>query len=907
MKSFIDRWENAGDEKSDTQKFWLELLRDVLSIDNPEDFITFEKRVNLGHVSYIDGYIPSTGIIIEQKSSTVNLDAPAKQSDGTPATPFEQAKRYYDWLPASQRGRYIIVSNFREIRIHDMETPKAPPEILTLSEITPANTAFLVKRDRPLSHEELISLKAGELVGKLYDSLISRFAPGDTHSQQTLNVFCVRLVFLLYAEDSGLFRKSQFHDYLKPRELVASDALLKLFDVLNQKPEERSPYLHDDLKAFPYVNGGLFAENDIEIPQIDGEPLRIILEDMSEGFDWSGISPTIFGAVFESTLNPKTRHTGGMHYTSIENIHKVIDPLFMDGLNAEFDKADTTKKLRELQKKLASMQFFDPACGSGNFLTETYLSLRRLENRILAELSQQISFASDTRETNIRVSIGQFYGIEINDFAVSVARTALWIAESQMWNETRKITHFIGDLLPLKTYSNIRKENALTYDWNNLIRPGKDLYIISNPPFMGYHVQTKEQKAEIRALYGQDSQAGKIDYVSGWYCKASEYIAGTKARAAFVSTNSITQGEQVCIVFRPLQKRYRIHIDFAHTAFKWDSEASEKAQVHVVVIGFNTIQEEEGPEHPKRLYTPEGLKLVEHINFYLVPAPDVWNEARAVPWRDDTPKARAGGKPTEGGNLILSAGEKAELLRTDPIAEKLIRPYMGAWDFIHRKPRYCLWLVNASPKDIRSCPRVMERIKKVKAFRLASKKKATQRKAQTPALFDEIVECTERYIAIPVTSSEKRFYIPIGWLEPEVIPGDALRVIQGAELYHFGVLTSRVHMAWTRYVCGRLKSDYSYSNTVVYNTFVWPDPTGKQKAMIERTARAILDARANHPECSFADLYEDDVMPQDLREAHRENDSAVCRAYGWSEDIPESEIVAELFRLCSVLRGEAEE
>ena len=906
MKSFIDRWENAGDEKSDTQKFWLELLRDVLSIDNPEDFITFEKRVNLGHVSYIDGYIPSTGIIIEQKSSTVNLDAPAKQSDGTLATPFEQAKRYYDWLPASQRGRYIIVSNFREIRIHDMETPKAPPEILTLSEITPANTAFLVKRDRPLSHEELISLKAGELVGKLYDSLISRFAPDDTHSQQTLNVFCVRLVFLLYAEDSGLFRKSQFHDYLKPRELVASDALLKLFDVLNQKPEERSPYLHDDLKAFPYVNGELFAENDIDIPQLTGEPLRIILEDMSEGFDWSGISPTIFGALFESTLNPETRHTGGMHYTSIENIHKVIDPLFMDGLNAEFDKADNTKKLLELQKKLASMQFFDPACGSGNFLTETYLSLRRLENRILAELSQQISFASDTRETNIQVSIGQFYGIEINDFAVSVARTALWIAESQMWNETRKITHFIGDILPLKTYSSIKKENALTYDWNQLIKPRKDLYIISNPPFMGYSVQTKEQKAEITSLYGQDSQAGKIDYVAGWYYKASKFIQGTRARAAFVSTNSITQGEQVNIFFRPLRDDFGIHIDFAHTAFKWDSEAKDKAHVHVVVIGFNAIEEEEGPEHLKRLYTPEGLKLVEHINFYLVPAPDVWNEARPVPWRDDTPRANLGSIPRDGGNLLLTEEEKTALLKSNPIAEKLIRPYMGSREFIRNIPRYCLWLANSSPKDIRSCPKVMERIKKVKKFRSASKRAATKKQAETPALFSEIRYSDKKYIAIPEVSSEKRNYIPIGWLDAEVIPGH-IYVIPDAELYHFGVLTSRVHMAWTRYVCGRLKSDYSYSNTVVYNTFVWPSPTGKQKAMIERTARAILDARANHPECSFADLYEDDVMPQDLREAHRENDSAVCRAYGWSEDIPESEIVAELFSLCSVLRGEAEE
>ena len=918
---FIERWTNKGDEKSDTQKFWLELLHDLFAIDNPGSIIDFEKRVELSHVSFIDAYIPSTGTIIEQKSRTINTDTPAKQSDGTTATPFEQAKRYRDWLPASQQGRYIVVCNFQEFRIHDMENPKAPPEVILLQNLRREWHKLTCLIDTESSapkeiREAAISITAGDLVGKLYDSLLERYInPDDKDSQRCLNVFCVRLVFLLYSEDAGLFRKSQFHDYLKPRELTARTALRDLFTVLSQKPEDRDPYLEADLKAFPYVNGGLFEDSNIELPQLDGEPLRIILEDMSEGFDWSGISPTIFGAVFESTLNPETRHTGGMHYTSIENIHKAIDPLFMDELNEEFasimksPKKDRTKKLRTFQKKLASMTFFDPACGSGNFLTESYLSIRRLENRILAELSKQISFTASQDETPIQVSIAQFCGIEINDFAVAVARTALWIAEAQMWNETKSIVHFYGELFPLKSYSTIREANALRTDWHDIVTPKDMLFIMGNPPFLGYSIQNKAQKQDMLDVFLNEkgkpySTVGKTDYVAGWYYKASKFIQGTRARAAFVSTNSITQGEQVSAVFKHLREMFRIHIDFAHTPFKWDSEASEKAQVHVVIIGINAIEEEEGPQRLKRHYTSAGLKLVGHINYYLAAAPDVFAEPRTYPIFETARRMWGGNRPADGGNLLLSAEEYAELITKEPGAKKWIKRYMMGDEFINNIERYCLWLEGISPKELRSLPLLFEKVKKCKQFRLKSTKAATRKFADTPTLFMEIRRSGEHYLAIPVVSSEKRSYIPMGWLDDSVIPGNKLQIIPDADLYDFGILTSRVHMAWMRRVCGRLEMRYSYSIRIVYNNFVWPSVSEDMRRRIEGCAQRILDARAAHPECSFADLYDDDAMPPDLRGAHRENDAVVCRAYGYDEEIGEEDIVGDLFRRYYALKGE---
>lgn len=690
------------------------------------------------------------------------------------------------------------------------------------------------------------------------------------------------------------------------------NALIALFRVLDTKPEERDPYLDESLATFPYVNGGLFADKNVEIPNFTQEICDLLLKNASEDFDWSEISPTIFGAVFESTLNPATRRSGGMHYTSIENIHKVIDPLFLDDLKAEFQEIcaipverTQMRKLREFQKKIASLVFLDPACGSGNFLTETYISLRRLENDILRTLHYgQIQFGDVY--SPIQVSIGQFYGIEINDFAVTVAKTALWIAESQMMKETEEIVLMSLDFLPLKSYANIVERNALRIDWESVAPKHKLNYMMGNPPFIGYSLQNEEQKKDIRAIYIDENgksykTAGKIDYVSGWYFKASALMAGTNIRTAFVSTNSITQGEQVAGVWKPLYDRFHVHVDFAHQTFRWDSEANMKAHVHCVIVGFSTAP---NPK-PKRLYSAERFQVVDNINFYMTEAPNVFVESRNKPLCD-VPFLQNGGKPTEGGFLILSENEKDALLSAEPQAMPLIRPYMMGKDFIDRKPRYCLWMVGVSPALIKQCPLVRKRVEQVREYRLASPKAATQKKAETPMLFDEVRECLTEYVAIPKVSSENRRYIPMEYLSREIIPGDKLFMMQSARLYDFGVLTSNVHMAWMRVVCGRLKSDYSYSNTIVYNNFPWPSPTTEQKAKIERTAQGILDARALYPDCSLADLYDELTMPPELRKAHQVNDRAVMQAYGFDvKTMTESRCVAELMKMYKELVSRA--
>ncbi|MBQ7196681.1 MAG: class I SAM-dependent DNA methyltransferase, partial [Synergistaceae bacterium] len=629
MKNFIERWKNTGDEKSDTQKFWLEFLRDVLNVERPEEIIEFEKRVELAHKSFIDAYIPKTRVIIEQKSFDINLDKAAKQSDGTFKTPFEQAKRYSDWLPDSERARWIITCNFQEFHVHDMERPKAPPEVIKLENLDPRKFKFLVdiKGTTPKDiREEEISIKAGGLVKKLKESLKSRYQnPTSKSALKSLTVLCVRIVFLLYAEDSNLLSKSQFHDFLK-KQSNPRRALIDLFTVLSQKIPERDFYLDDDLKNFPYVNGGLFEEKNVEIPQLDGEPLEIILSEMSEGFDWSGISPTIFGAIFESVLDSDERRSGGMHYTSIENIHKVIEPLFLNSLNDELENifsmsksATRTRKLNDFQKKLGSLKFLDPACGSGNFLTETYLCLRKLENRILADRRKQVEFVQSKDEADyIKVSISQFYGIEINDFAVAVARTALWIAEAQMFNETKQIVQVLEDFLPLKTFNNIIEANALALDWREVIKSEELNFIMGNPPFIGASMMTKEQKSEAVAIFGKVPRANSIDYVGAWYHKAANFIQGSNIRAAFVSTNSITQGEQVAPLWKKLFEDFKIQINFAWRTFKWSSEAKDKAQVHVVIIGFSQID-----SPVKKIFDGENVIEASNINAYLVDAPNV--------------------------------------------------------------------------------------------------------------------------------------------------------------------------------------------------------------------------------------------------------------------------------------------
>jgi hypothetical protein len=911
-RKFAAYWKDKGYEKGQSQTFWLTLLSDVLGVEDVGSFITFEEQVKLDHTSFIDGIIPSTHVLIEQKSIDKNLKAAIKQSDGSLLSPFQQAKRYAAELPYSQRPRWIVICNFAEFHVYDMERPGGDPEVILLADLEKEyyRLQFLVDTGSEHIKKEMeISLQAGELVGALYDALLKQYKdPSSQSTLQSLNKLCVRLVFCLYAEDAGIFGgKSMFHDYL--RDVPVSGirrALVELFKILDQKPESRDKYLADDnpaLAVFPYVNGGLFSDEDIEIPPFTEELKTLLLENASEDFNWSDISPTIFGAVFESTLNPETRRSGGMHYTSIENIHKLIDPLFLDGLKAEFAEikeitVDRTRKakLESFQKKLAGLKFLDPACGSGNFLTETYISLRWLENETLSLLHRgQIML--DVGDP-IQVSIGQFYGIEINDFAVTVAKTALWIAESQMMKETEDVVHMSLDFLPLKSYANITEGNALQVDWASVVPKHELNYIMGNPPFVGYSLQSKAQKDDILSVYVDEKgkpykTAGKIDYVSGWYFKAAQLMQGTAVRTAFVSTNSITQGEQVAGVWKPLYERFGIHIDFAHRTFRWDSEASIKAHVHCVIVGFSN---EPNPA-PKRIYTTERYQEVENINPYLLDAPNVFIDSRTNSICN-VPQMVYGNKPTDGGFLFLSPEERDELLKREPGTEKFIRQIYGATEYINNKARYCLWLVGASPSELRKSPFIMERVEQVRQFRLNSTKAATQRSADTPTLFQEIRHPDSEYIIIPRHSSETRRYIPFGFVQPQIVVNDAVQIIPDAKIYHFGIMMSNVHMAWTRAVCGRIKSDYRYSKDVVYNNFPWPTPTDTQKTKIEQTAQAILDARARYPESSLADLYDELTMPPELRKAHQDNDRAVMQAYGFSvRDMTESICVAELMRM----------
>ena len=907
-KQFAADWQGRGDEKQETQTFWLALLQKVYGVTEPDKFISFEKTVNVDNVKtgksntkFIDGYIGATRVLIEQKGAKIDLNKGELQSDGSLLSPYQQARRYGGYLPVNQQPRWIVVCNFKEFRIHDMNHPNDTPEILLLSDIEKeyARLNFLVNTgDENIRKEMEISLQAGELVGVLYDALLKQYAePESEQTLKSLNALCVRLVFCLYAEDSGIFgKRNMFHDYLQAHRAEDRRALINLFRVLDQKEDERDRYLDDDLAAFPYVNGGLFANEDIEIPRLGDEIIDLLLSRASEDFDWSAISPTIFGAVFESTLNPQTRRSGGMHYTSIENIHKVIDPLFLDTLKTELNdiesisvKRNRDAKLRIFQTRLASLTFLDPACGSGNFLTETYLSLRRLENEVLSLLYEG-QIVMDMNDP-IQVSISQFYGIEINDFAVTVAKTALWIAESQMMKETEDVVRMSLDFLPLKTNAHIVEGNALQMDWEDVVSKMQLNYIMGNPPFIGYTYQSTEQKADL-----QNTMAGigkNIDYVSGWYFKAAQLMQSTAIRTAFVSTNSITQGEQVAGVWKPMFERLGIHIDFAHRTFRWDSEANLKAHVHCVIVGFSVQMN----QAEKLLFTSKQVQRVQNISPYLIDAPTLFIESRNKPLCN-VPEICKGSQPTDGGNLIVTEEDYDGFMKQAPASAKYIRRFLGADEFLNGKNRYCLWLDGISPKELQGMPLVLERVQLVRDFRLSSKKAATRKQADTPTLFTENRQPSEDFIAIPEVSSGTRRYIPMGFLHPDTICSNKLQILPGASIYHFGVLMSNVHMAWMRTVCGRLKSDYDYSAKIVYNNFPWPVPTEKQKAKIEQTAQAILDARELYPDCSLAVLYNEVTMPPELRKAHQVNDRAVMEAYGfWGKFNSESACVAELMKM----------
>ena len=903
---FAQRWKGRGYERGESQPFWIDLLSNVFGIETPTDgFITFEDHRMVDASNFIDGRIPSTRVLIEQKSLGKDLRKGIRQSDDSLLNPFQQARRYVVSLPLSEHPRWIVTCNFAEFLVYDMEQPNGEPEQILLENLGKEyyRLMFLVDtRNEHLSKEMEVSKQAGEIVGEIYEALLKQYDDNSVEALRWLNILCVRIVFCLYAEDAEIFTHNQFHDYLARYEAEdMRSALLRLFEVLNTPPEKRSKYLKDDLKAFPYTNGGLFEEQ-IEIPQFTEEMKQNLLKNASLDFDWSEISPTIFGALFESTLNPETRRSGGMHYTSIANIHKVIDPLFLNDLRRELDEIleekverQRQKRLDAYQNRLASLTFLDPACGSGNFLTETFLSLRRLENEAIRERYHGQAFIGFEEVNPVKVSIQQFYGIEINDFAVTVATTALWISEAQMLRETEKIIRRDIDFLPLKSYTNIVEGNALRIDWQSVVPKEKLNFIIGNPPFVGARQMNPEQKNDVLNIFGEKwKNVGNLDYVCCWYMKAFQAAKDGHPQIAFVSTNSICQGEQVANLWQPLMEK-GLRINFAHRTFRWDSEASLKAHVHCVIVGFSHKDEE-----PKDLllFDDDKITKANHINAYLMDAPDVFIGSKSSPLCD-VPWVGIGNLPIDGGNYLFTKDQMDEFVKVEPKSARYFKPWYGSEEFIHRKPRYCLWLGDCTPAELRQMPHCMKRIEAVKELRLASNRAGTRKLADRPTHFSTENMPDTNYIIVPKVSSEKRRYVPMGFMSPSVLASDLVFIIPDATLYHFGVLESNVHMAWMRAVCGRLKSDYRYSKDVVYNNFPWPTPTDEQKAKIEQTAQAILDARTKYPDSSLADLYDELTMPVELRKAHQDNDRAVMQAYGFpvKSTFTESQCVAELFKL----------
>lgn len=922
-REFVKTWssDKKGREDADRQTFWNDLLQRIYGINNYYDYITYEKDVQVkadGKVSTrrIDGYIPSTKVMIEMKGKNVtDLSKPLTQSGGDNLTPFEQAKRYANFLPASEYPRWIVVSNFNQIDIHDMNKPLAAPTTIKLTELPDKfkQLEFMVDANQQqVINEKKLSVDAGNLVAKIYDSLHDAYAMGngvDVDSpriQQSLNMLIVRLVFLMYADDTGILgQEDMFQNFIErrpPQDI--RQGLIELFKVLDQDPDkgERDPYIDEEYNQFSYVNGGMFSDENIVIPQFTPELKDLIVNDAGKGFNWSNISPTIFGAVFESTLNPETRRSGGMHYTSIENIHKVIDPLFLNDLHEEFDKIQNMgnrnqriTRAKEFQEKLGKLKFLDPACGSGNFLTETYLSLRKMENQCL-----QIIYGNQpvlATEDLVKVQIQNFYGIEINDFAVSVARTAMWIAENQMLEETKDTVYYNKNFLPLDSNDSIYEGNALRIDWNDIVKPYELNYIMGNPPFVGYSLQSKTQKKEQQDICvdkkGKKFKAsGKLDYVSNWFVKAAKYIDNSTIHVAFVSTNSITQGEQVTSLWEPLICDYNIRINFAVRTFKWNNEAKKNALVYVVIIGFSNKSSE---SKEKFIFDGSSSLNARNINPYLIDFPNIFVHTRTKPICN-VQSMISGNRPADGGNLIIEAKDYKEFIQKEPKAKKYIKRFMMGNEFIKGKKRYCLWLVDVSPAELRSMPLVMKRVEKCREDRMKGAEDRKKLGRERPHLFRE-TRNPKRYIAIPVVSGGNRKYIPMGYLDDSVIPGNKLFIIEDASLYSFGVLTSIVHMYWEHTVDSKYGPSYQYAKKLAYNNFPWPEVNDVQKQKISEAAQAILDARNLYPDSSLADLYDPLTMPIELRKAHEANDKAVLKAYGLKPSATETEIIQHLFKM----------
>ncbi|SDY13946.1 Type II restriction/modification system, DNA methylase subunit YeeA [Ruminococcaceae bacterium YAD3003] len=924
-KSFVETWKGRGYEKGETQQFWLSLLTNVLGYEH-NDTVLFEHHVSTG--GYIDVWIRQSDVMIEQKGIEIDLDK-AEMRQGELKTPLQQVQDYAASLPLTEQPKYFITCNFKSFRVYDrskygdkelvnnafefaLEDLVEHPEYLGCI-VDPGNSR--------LRKEQEVSEQAGRLIGELYDMLRSQYHdPDSDEAKHSLNVLCVRLVFCLFCEDAGLFGEPDaFANYLTRVDPTNIRIKLQhLFENLDKPRAERDEY-DEDIKVFPYVNGGLFKEKVI-IPNFTQEIKDFLLNKVALPVNWSNISPTIFGGIFESTLNPETRRKGGMHYTSPENIHKVIDPLFLDDLKAEFDAIRTDEELsvikrrnryRKFHEKLCSLVFFDPACGSGNFLTETFICLKRLEYAVLKEYkSKQMSLfdSSVEGEVELRIKLDQFYGIEINDFAVSVAETALWISRLKANKDYMLLLDLDEKDFPLDDRANIICENALRFDWNDLVEPSRVSYIMGNPPFVDRKNRTPEQRTELNEIYVDSkgktlSGTGDIDYVAAWFWKGAQYIQNTSIMCAFVSTNSVVQGVQTTCVWKPVFERFNIKFDFAYRTFKWNNDTDNEALVYCVIIGFSnktlTIE--------KRIFDSNLVEKAKNINAYLLDADDVY-----LPKRTSSicpsPKIGIGNQLLDFDNYLFTKDEMMHFIKAEPESQKYFFSWVGGNEFINNNSRddglYILWLGNCSPQELETMPKCMQVVSAVQQARFKSKRPQTKKLAETPTRF--LVENMPQgvFMVIPVVSAGTRDFIPIGFLDDRSLCSQKLMLLPGATVYHFGVIESTVHMAWMRVTSSRYGPSYQYSAEITYNNFPWPNPTDDQKAIIEQTAQGILDARALYPDKSLAELYDPDKMPVELRIAHEANDKAVMDAYGFARDMGEPEIVAELMKMYQELTKE---
>lgn len=866
-RAFAREWAGETSERAEAQSFWNEFFN-VFGVNRRRVAVFEQKAARFSGSQHgrIDVFWPGV-MLAEHKSEGRDLDAA-----------FEQATDYFAGLKDAELPRFVLVSDFQRFRLHDLETGERTDFPLAELHKQIGRFGFISGyQSRSYKEEDPVNVQAAERMGKLHDAL--KAAGYDGHA---LELLLVRLLFCLFADDTGIFPRQSFHEIIAQRTSEdGADLGLwvgRIFQVLNTPPEKRQTTLDEQLAELPYVNGKLFEE---VLPLADfNAQMRGLLLDASL-LDWSRISPAIFGAMFQSVMDAKARRNLGAHYTSEKNILKLIGPLFLDELKAELDKAGhDEKKLAQLHRRLATLTFLDPACGCGNFLVIAYRELRALELEILKrQFATQQSVLAHVQD-HVLVDVDQFYGIEIEEFPAQIAQVAMWLMDHQM---NLRVSEQFGEnvvRLPLKKSATIVHGNALRMDWNDVVPAEKLHYILGNPPFVGSKLMSAAQREDLLAVASGLKGAGVLDFVSAWYLKAAQYMRDLPIRAAFVSTNSITQGEQVGILWGELLRR-GLRIFFAHRTFRWNNEARGVAAVHCVIIGFAA-----GEVTPRQLFDYEDIAgephrlLADNINPYLVDAEDVLLPNRSRPICD-VPPLKFGNQPIDGGYLILSPEDRRELIDACPTAENWIRPFIGASEYINGEERYCLWLEDVSPSQIKQCPIVMRRIEGVRRFRLESKREATRELAATPTRFAFVSHETQRYVIVPSVSSERRSFIPIGFMDPTVIASNLCLIVPGATLFHFGILTSTMHMAWVRAVCGRLESRYRYSAGIVYNNFPWPElgDDDKHRDAIEAAAQGVLDARAQFPEATLADLYDPLTMPPALVKAHAALDKAVDAAY----------------------------